>query len=39
MEERKKKGFFDKILEKLDKKVEKESRKKCSGCCCEAKGK
>jgi hypothetical protein len=31
MEKEKKKGFVEKLLEKLDKKMEKESKKKC--CC------
>jgi len=39
MDKEKKKGFIDKILDKLDNKMEKESKKKCSGCCCEGKKK
>jgi|GEM_PF-1587591 len=31
----KEKGFFEKLLEKFDKKLEKESKEKC--CCCEGK--
>jgi len=31
----KKKGFFEKLLEKFDKKLEKKSKEKCGCCSCE----
>jgi hypothetical protein len=30
----KKKGFFDKLVDSIDKKLEKKSKEKKCGCCC-----